>query len=275
MVLALSYRFYYYYNNIYYLLNHDFILNGSYIILCFLPIVLCLKIRLAKIVCILIISVIVLFSSKRGGTIALGVSLLLYYDYYLNYNKKNKRHKTLSNIVVLTLALFLSLFIFDEMNNLTGNLLSSRFIELQKDTGTDRQNVYKKTYNMIMTSSESDLLLGHGWNAVVKDSSLSLSAHNDLLEVIYDFGVFVFLIYLSFFIAAIGYFIKMRKKQSVYTGQFASALSITFVLSLVSHIIIYPSLLLVVVMTFILLTSLNQNQTDKHENWNTSISVGH
>ena len=86
---------------------------------------------------------------------------------------------------------------------------------------------------------------GHGWNTVIEDSPLMRSAHNDPLEIMYDFGVFVLLLYLFLHAQIIRRCIVMTRQHSRYAPAMACSYGIFLANSLVSHIFLYPSYLLV------------------------------
>ena len=58
-------------------------------------------------------------------------------------------------------------------------------MEISDTGGSGRDKVWKKTCEMIAESDFPYFIMGHGYNQVVQDSPLKLSAHNDFLEIIY------------------------------------------------------------------------------------------
>ena len=71
-----------------------------------------------------------------------------------------------------------------------GGVIFERFASILSDKGSGRDKVYKATFDLIINTDFTSFLFGHGWNSVVLKSKANLSAHNDLLEVLYDSGVF-------------------------------------------------------------------------------------
>lgn len=67
------------------------------------------------------------------------------------------------------------------------------------------------------------------------------SAHNDFLEVLYDYGIigFIMFIYLHVRVAKTTY--KLHKHRSSYFIPYMVSFIIFVVMSIVSHLIIYPT----------------------------------
>ena len=92
---------------------------------------------------------------------------------------------------------------------------------------------------MISKQSTGMFLLGNGYGTVLRNSQLQLSAHNDFLEVTYDYGFVGLLLYLAAFISLSIYIIKMILERSRFAPPFVLLLVIYLILSMISHIIIY------------------------------------
>lgn len=82
-------------------------------------------------------------------------------------------------------------------------------------------------------------MVGNGYNAVLRDSRLQLSAHNDLLEVTYDYGLIGTMLYIAAFLSITFYTVKMILSRSRYAPSMVMSYTIFFIQSMVSHIIIY------------------------------------
>ena len=100
-----------------------------------------------------------------------------------------------------------------------------------------------------MAQKNSDLLhwvVGAGYNSVLlskicTDGVLggNVSAHNDFLEVLYDYGIVGLAIYISFFINIIRKAIKMKKDKYKYAVSFIASILMVISISLTSHLVIY------------------------------------
>ena len=88
------------------------------------------------------------------------------------------------------------------------------------------------------------LLFGRGWQGSIRTAKISVTCHNDFLEVLIDFGIIGFICYISFIILLITMCLKMIKNKHIYAPAMGASLAMFFVSSMVSHIIIYPWYLL-------------------------------
>lgn len=212
--------------------------NSSYILLYLLPFILCLKKSSLRICGLIVTFIALLFSMKRGGLIAFVASVLVYgLVNYICLNKKKNRIGSFILTVIVFAGLIYLYFYFDE---LIGNVLSMRLQSIEEDGGSGRMDIYPVVWSHIKQSSFFDLLFGHGWNAVKQNCGTYSSAHNDFLEVLYDFGIVVFLLYVAFFIEYFKVALRLIKKYSFYAAPVCSSLAMFFFNSMVSHIVIYP-----------------------------------
>ena len=82
-------------------------------------------------------------------------------------------------------------------------------------------------------------MFGHGYDAVIKVHQIGYSAHNDFLEVIYDFGIIAFILYLNLHFKLIGYIIRLFNAKNQLTAPLAVSYVLFLLGSLVAHIYIY------------------------------------
>lgn len=248
---------------------NTFTTNSSYFLLFLLPIVFCLKKNTIKYIFAVLISVAVFLSSKRGGIIALG---LAWFMYFFGSFEGSLKHG-FSRILFVVFFSFVLYYSFNLVNSYGEDFLTTRFERMNESKGSNRIEIYENTINMIMSSSISSIILGHGWNTVLRDSSFALSAHNDFLEIIYDFGIIVFILYILIYVRLFKRLFFMRRSKSEYTRQFASAIAIFTVISLVSHIVIYTTMLLLNIIVFS--TIIHFDKTDKNENRSSGLPISH
>lgn len=247
------------------------ITNASYVLLLFLPLALCADNKIIRYVLMLLIALAVISSNKRGGTIAYVLSLFVFLlvKNRASHNEFKMKH-LLFSIIVVSVSLYY-LFSFSEKQS--ENYLANRFGQFEEDAGSGRIDAYTTTWEMITSSDFPSLFIGHGWNAVLRDSPLRLSAHNDFLEVLYDYGLVVFIFYLVLYFRLFTGLKLLIKRHSLYAGQYACALTLFFVLSLVSHIIIYEQIVTIVIIVFSCL--IHFDKIDRNENRNISIPISH
>lgn len=212
--------------------------NASYTILYFLPLLLCSNSKLIKITSISLTVVAVLLSLKRGSISALSIGLLVYS--YLLFFKISTNRSLILKLLLITLGCLIFYECLVYFNNLSDNSILDRFSAIEEDKGSGRLDVFEHTFDMIRNSNFLQILFGHGWNMVVYDSTLGLSAHNDHLEIIYDFGLFAYLLYIIMYIRLVKLNILLIKIKSQLAAPLAMSLILFLFGSLISHIAIYP-----------------------------------
>lgn len=212
-------------------------LISSYYLLYTLPLLLLIKPRLIKVAAIFIVIVVLFSSLKRSGILALAISLFFYIfisQYVRNKFKLSAFIGSLFAIVVLG-----TIFVLFATNDSGSENIMNRFENIDRDKGSGRLVVWEQTMSMIEGQEATTLLFGNGYNAVMHDSTLQLSAHNDFLEVTYDFGIVGLLLYLAAFITLGFYVVKMIVNRSPYAPPMGMLFIIYFIQSMISHIIIY------------------------------------
>lgn len=230
---------------------------GSYTLLFFLPIILCFPKRIYRIAGLFVIFIAILISLKRGGLVSLTISTIIYFLIYnYSYQQKKVRLLILFLSIIMITALF---FLYDYIDVLLNGMISERLDSIQTDEGSGRLEIYKNVFNMIIESSPSNLIWGHGWYAVFKDSSLEVSAHNDFLEVLYDFGLIIFVIYLKFYYKLLKHTITLMKKKSFYAAPLGTSVSLFFINSMVSHVLIYPQYFMILCFFWGIIAATNRN----------------
>ncbi len=190
-----------------------------------------------------IIVMVVLFSSiKRGGLLAFALGILIYLFAQANVSREKKIRAYVSLIIALTLLLVAFIWLGTQ----DGVYIFERFMNIQNDGGSNRDIVWNITWNMIMQSDLINFLLGHGANAVVRDSHLFLSAHNDILEVWYDYGLIVLLLLLIACYKWLSTSFHLQKQHHYIAPSMLMLGGIVAILMMISHVIIYQWMILVV-----------------------------
>jgi hypothetical protein len=220
------------------LFDNSIALNQAYFILVFLPFALTLKNKQLKFLGIILIGLTILLSLKRAGIVAFSFSILGYLFFQKSYFKQKirKRFNKIFIIALTGLLIFSFIFVFEETNN----VLLDRFSSVNDDGGSGRISIWKKVLSLQMNSDFIGFLFGHGKNAV-KLSKVSFSAHNDFQEILYNYGIFIFLIYLLFHRSIYSYLKKIKKMDMSIFIPFLITYIVFMFLSATSHLIVYPT----------------------------------
>ncbi len=208
----------------------------SYFTLYILPLIMLTSGKKMRVLFIILTILVLTISLKRGGLAALACGLAAYGITYFFSAKKIKTSAIVSSIFLL--ALFAGLFIFlgtSEESNVV-----ERFENMENDEGSGRTSVWRATCRLLAHSDAVPLVAGHGYSKVMEDSPLGLSAHNDFLEICYDYGIVGLVLYLCAGICLLNLVIRLILRKRDEAPAAAMFFTVYFILSMISHIIIYP-----------------------------------
>lgn len=216
-------------------------LNELYIILMALPFLYIISNKYIRYFGSAVVLIMVLLSLKATALLAVISGILVYYIINSILNGK-RTSKWLLVSLVLAVLLYLYLESINDflMTRLNVSWLSK--IELSGSSGgSGRTDIWINTVRLQMDSSIFEWIFGHGYNTVV--NQLDFSAHNDFLESLYDFGLIGFTAYILLY----GFLIRQVKLMLDLKHKYAPALGMSicmfFVISMFSHLLIVPSLL--------------------------------
>lgn len=215
--------------------------NMIYFFVLTIPVLLLKENRTWRIVILILTTVMALLSMKRSMMLAIALFWFVTGLVYFLRNGRSKITVLFTGIVIAVVAYYSFIYI----DNLSGGYLTERF-EME-DVSNGRENLYENTWNMQLGSSTSEWLLGHGHNAV-RDESQGMSAHNEWLEILYDYGAVILLLYLFLWIYLLKTWFYHFKTKSNYLIAYTLSISIFAVMSMVSQLVLYVSYFLYLVM---------------------------
>ena len=214
--------------------------NSIYwLVLCF-PLILKLKIVVLRYSLVLFVLVATAASLKRTAIIAIVLGLSTYGIIKGILNMKLKRSSTISLILVLITA-GIVVYSYDYYSEKYHFDLYKRFISLEVDDGSGRGVIYKDVVDLQFKSNILGWVFGHGQGAVIMNTFSGKSAHNDFLEVLFDYGIFAFLLYLGIYHQLLRLLIRMLSVSSDLAAPLGASIVIFITVSLFSHLIIYPT----------------------------------
>lgn len=241
-VLLAVYYFLNYKNNIYY--NIEKQSNTSYTVLYLLPIMLSVPKKWLRYVAMALVVLVVMFSLKRGGFIAVILGLVVYF--YISQIKMKGRKLKIWGVLLFGVISYLIYYLTIRVNNeVLGDMLFNRMLIIEETGGGGRMSIYENIINLFVTSHPLNILFGHGWCGTERDTIYHLTAHNDFLEVLYDFGVIAFVLYFSVIIQLFKLEKKLIRNGSEFAPAFGTSVAIFLANSMVSHIWIYCQYLLI------------------------------
>ena len=210
-------------------------MGTAYWILFLMPILLHTPHKWLRYAGLILVGAILFASFKRGGILAFGCGLLAYL-----FVKEILIGRKFTKLISFVIAIMALAIVFIVVDNALDNLFTERFMNIKDDGGSGRDQVWATTWRMIQQSEFEHLLFGHGHNSVLTNSPLRLSAHNDFLECIYDFGLFGSLFYFMLHISLIRQIFRNIRLRNPEAAIMAFTYSFFLILSLMSHVLIYP-----------------------------------
>lgn len=242
-ILFLSLPFIAYYFNhilINQLINKNESVNNIYYMLLFLPIVLSIPRKVFKLLGIILIFSGVIVSLKRTAVLALGLSVIIYA--VVSFIIENNNGKKIITLLALSfVVIILTTIIYNYLINIFNIDWGIRIKSLQTDGGSGRDIIWRTILIMQSKSNLGEWLFGHGYNAVFNLTPFRLSAHNDFLEILFDYGIITLVFYIYFIFSLIKVFFEMCKRKYFLAPSFSASLVIFFTMSLTSHLVIYPT----------------------------------
>ena len=189
-------------------LGRDYIFS----IVVFTPLVFYIKSPLLKYSLLLAILYVVILSTKRTALIAVCGSAIVYIMIHLHELKRMKFKPVLLGITIFTcILLFIGSNLTSESTKEAINITFERMSNLSDSSNEEREFIYATILLKIANSSLPSIIFGHGYNAVTKDI-FGHPAHNDYLEITYDYGVVAAFFYV---LLLLSFLIKFFKNQNV------------------------------------------------------------
>ena len=129
---------------------------------------------------------------------------------------------------------------------------------------TGREAIYLVTIEMIKHSSPAHILLGNGHNGVRRDSPLGISAHNEFLEIIYDYGIIILMVYLGLWVYVLRQWYFHYRNNTIFFLPYTMSVCIFAVMAMVSQLVLYCSYFLYLVIFWGIVAALKDNHASKN-----------
>lgn len=202
-----------------------------------IPWIACVSNTTKRWIMVAIVALCAITALKRSGIIILSISVLfLYYNDFM-YKKRLKTKSIIAAFFILISILAIYHYKADSISD-----INQRFSMLEEDGGSGRDDIYKDVINRYVNSNLAQQIFGQGFDSVRgKDTAMALSAHNDFLEVMYDFGLVGLLLYVLIHLSLIKWTIRLFKAGSPLAFPVLISYVCFFVMSMVSHLILYPT----------------------------------
>jgi len=215
-------------------------LNNVYYILFLFPFMLFSKKMYWKYLAFGLTFLTVVLSQKRGALIILVLCAII----WLLFSEKSyglSKFKNIFLLLVTGVVLYYFLSYFTVSYDLS---ITDRFMTLfngEDTTGSGRSGIWE-TYLSVIGNDGLISLVGRGYDAnVVSPKYNYLSwAHNDFLQIVFNYGFFGAILFLAFVINLFSKYRQMKKQKYEYATIFLISLLITFVNGLFGMCFVYP-----------------------------------
>lgn len=212
--------------------------NVIFYSLMLLPWIALMSNKYKKIALFALISFCVISSLKRSSLVILVISLVLiiYFDFFY------KTRLTKSTIFLILLSV-ISLFTVYHFASERFDIISERMAAIEEDGGSGRDLIFEDVYNRYNNKELQERVFGSGFDAVRRESkySVAVSAHNDFLEVLYDFGILGFILYILIHLSLIKWVFVLYKTNNILLPSVLISYFCFLLMSLVSHLVLYPT----------------------------------
>ena len=156
-------------------------------------------------------------------------------------------NKGLKTSITLCISLVALGILFYVLINYLGDNIIERLTDTDDETGSGRLEIWNGLIQRLSMQDFEFWIFGNGHLSTTKYSWENLTAHNDFLEIIYNYGIINLVFYVFFFLSTILYTIRAIRQKNKYAPALAAILTIFAVLSVVSIIILsHPSVLVMI-----------------------------
>ncbi len=228
----------------YVLQDNDVRSNLIFFMVCLIPFAALIENNKTRYMIYLVIVAFSVLSFKRTAMLvcvaAVATELFLNLDF-----QKNKGRNIFFSLVFVSLGYFA----VSQIESHFGLSVFERFEAIGVDGGSGRDDIYIEVWNHIQKLPVEYVICGRGHNGVKADgivtekwdSSETLSAHTDFLEVIYDYGIIGAILYLSFIIQIVKVTRFWKYNDFTYYRAMIISLMVFLLISATSHLILYAS----------------------------------
>jgi len=222
--------------------------DAVFAIIAYLPFAFALKEKkLFKIILISLFLIIALLSLKRSIILASFLSTLFYVILTLDKKKIIKYIFNFYTIIIIGVVIYVYKF----LEELVIESVIGRFENIKEDRGSGREDIYNTLLDTFWNSNTIQVWLGHGYKATLRFEGVL--AHNDFLNILFDFGIIGFSLYIILILLLIKKVINRYRYSTYYKNEYATFIATLinfFILSTVNNMIYSPNLLMPI--TFII-----------------------
>lgn len=207
--------------------------NLIYWCLCAVPFIFLIKNKWVMYAFLVATTVIILLTGKRSANICL---VLFFISILFNIRRQGGRSRNTIFFIIGGIALF---FIVDYFFSYAVEGVIGRMSSMEETQGSGRIPLYNDVFKVIETNTFFDWLFGRGFGSILITGHTN--AHNDALQMIFEYGLIGLIFYLIILWYAIKATISLYKHHSMYFMGYVASLIIFVVLGMVSNLVVFYS----------------------------------
>lgn len=207
--------------------------NLVYWCLCAVPFIFLIKNKWVMLAFIVATTIIILLTGKRSANICL---LLIIISFLLHFRKQGGSNR---NIIILIIGGIALLFIVYHYFSYAVEGVMERMRSIEDTQGSGRVPLYRDVFKVIETNTFFDWIFGRGFGSILITGHTN--AHNDALQMIFEYGLIGLIFYLLILWKAIKATICLYKHHSLYYMGYLVSLIIFVVLGMVSNLVVFYS----------------------------------
>lgn len=170
------------------------------------PYLLYLKRDFVKTACFIFILLLTFISTKRSALISLFFAYASYYSIQFKTQKKQTGKFAILIFLIITVA-----SVYYISNSKFGDVAIQRLEQIGEGDSSGRDEIYGPLLKAWEKSDLDTYLIGHGTLATVK--VVDKRAHNDFLQVAFDYGLLPLVLFCIIYISLISYAFKINIKN--------------------------------------------------------------
>ncbi|MCE5187388.1 MAG: hypothetical protein LLF76_14810 [Planctomycetaceae bacterium] len=218
--------------------NLEMGMNAVFYITFAMPALLLVRSRLVKYCGLLFIFIAVLFSYKRSAVVSFVTAIPVYLYAVIAVSKSGRFKKMIPVLLGATFLLIVLFFLFNYVSEAVGLDWGGRMESMTTDRGSGRLDRYIGYLGLLRSQSLYAWIMGNGYAATAYTPHGS--AHNDFIEILYDFGLVGAGFYLLFVVQLLKIFFQMKAYKYRHLDAYAVSLVIFFWGSMFSMLAIVP-----------------------------------
>lgn len=232
--------------------NRDYTMTNVYYILCFMPFAVEIENKWVKRILVFLIFLCVFLSFKRSAIVVSGVIALVMILMF--FKEGRKKNFALLLAFVFIAAMIILPILLERMHS---QELLTMWFKRFNDSNT-RSSIAADVWRMQWNSSFAQWLFGHGYNAVARDIGYGLSAHNDFLEILYDYGLLTFILFVALILRLIQYCCRLMRYGVPHAGGMIISVVLLVVTSVPSHMFTYSTYFIIIALYWGYCTALSE-----------------